>query len=118
MQRATTDAVLAEIGERNEKRWIRGRIREAVSILHRLDDELAGLAESLPLPLDATEMWEWRLPPSFPTHLCAAIDAVRTDCLHDAIDTLVQASRQSDVSLRQQFLRAHPGLARPDHEER
>ncbi len=107
MQRATTpsDAVLAEVGQRSEKRWIRGRIREAVSSLHRLDDELAGLAESLALPLDANEMWESRLPASFPTHLYAAIEAVRTDCLHDAIDTLLAAARQSDVSLRQQFLR-------------
>ncbi len=89
-----------------EKSRIRGRIREAVSSLQRLDDELAELAESLSLPLDADEMWEARLPESFPTHLCAAIDAVRTDCLQDAIDTLLRAVRQSDVSLRQRFLRA------------
>ncbi len=90
----------------DEKSRIRGRIREAVSSLQRLDDELAELAEGLSLPLDADEMWEARLPESFPTHLYAAIDAVRTDCLQDAIDTLLRAVRQSDISLRQRFLRA------------
>jgi hypothetical protein len=107
MQKATppSDAVLDAAEPRSEKSWIRGRIHEVVSSLHRLDGELAGLAESLPLPLDATEMWESRLPPSFPTHLYSAIDAVRTDCIHDAIDTLVQAARQSDLSLRRRFLR-------------
>jgi hypothetical protein len=85
---------------------IRIRIREAVSHLQRLDDELAELVESLSLPLDAAEMWEARLPESLPAHLYAAIDAVRTDCLQDAIDTLLAAVRQSDLSLRQRFLRA------------
>jgi hypothetical protein len=116
MQRAPSD----EIGQ---KRWIRGRIREAVSNLHRLDDELAVLAESLALPLDADEMWDSRLPTSFPTHLYAAIDAVRTDCIHDAMDTLLRAVRQSDLSLRQQFLRdlgrfEPGGLCLPPTEER
>ncbi len=89
---------------RGEK--IRARIREAVSGLQRLDDELGELAESLPLPLDAAEMWDSQLPESFPTHLYAAIDAVRTDCLQAAMGTLLTAVRQSDVSLRQRFLRA------------
>jgi hypothetical protein len=84
---------------------IRSHIRAAVSSLHRLDDELSELAESLPLPLDATEMWESQLPTSFPTNLYAAISAVRGDCVQAAIDTLLRAARQSDVSLRRQFLR-------------
>ena len=84
---------------------IRGRIREVVSDLHRLDDELCSLAESLVLPLDADEMWALRLPMSFPAHLYAALDAVRSDCLHEAITILLRAVRQSDVSLRRQFLR-------------
>lgn len=87
------------------KRWIRGRIREAVSSLRLLDDELGELAESLPLPLDVTEMWESQLPMSFLANLYSAVDAVRSDCIQDAIDTLQRAVRQSDVSLRQQFLR-------------
>jgi hypothetical protein len=89
----------------SEKSRIRNRVRKAVSSLQRLDDELAELAESLSVPLDATEMWESRLPTSFPAHLHAAIDAVRSDCVQDAIDTLLRAVRQSDVSLRRQFLR-------------
>lgn len=88
------------------KRWIRSRLRKAVSRLHRLDDELAEVAEGLALPPDAAEMWESRLPTSFATHLYAAIDAVRSDCIQDAIDTLLRAARHSDVSLRQQFLHA------------
>lgn len=97
---------LPEVRQRpeSEKKWIRGRVREAVTSLHRLDDELAELAEGLALPLDAT--WESRLPTSFLTNLYAALDAVRSDCIQDAIDTLLHAARQSDVSLRQQFLRA------------
>lgn len=97
--------LLDDVGHKSEKRRIRGRIREAVSSLHHLDDELAELSESLALPPDATEMWESQLPTSFPTHLYAAIDAVRSDCIQDAIDTLLRAVRHSDVSLRQQFLR-------------
>lgn len=84
---------------------VRDRIREAVSSLQRLDDELVELAESLSLPPDATEMWDSRLPESFEAHLYATIDTVRTDCLQDAVDTLLRAVRRDDVSLRQRFLR-------------
>jgi hypothetical protein len=84
---------------------VRGRIRETVSSLLRLDDELAELAESLPLPLDVDEMWTSRLPESLPSYLYTAIDSVRVDCLRVAVDTLLRAARQSDVSLRQRFLR-------------
>ena len=57
---------------------IRGRIRDAVSELHRLDDRLAELAESLPLPPDAAEMWDSQIPTSFTTNLYAALEAVRS----------------------------------------
>jgi hypothetical protein len=96
---------------RTENTEIRSRIRAAVSSLHRLDDELGELAESLSLPLDATEMWESQLPTSFLPNLYAAIDAVRSDCVQDGINTLLRAVRQNDVSLRQEFLRVA-------HEER
>jgi len=91
---------------RDEKIRLRRRVREVISSLQHLDDELIELSESLPLPLDADEMWEAQLPESFPAYLYAAIETVRTDCLQDAIDTLIAALRQSDVSLRQRFLRA------------
>jgi hypothetical protein len=84
---------------------VRGRIRETVSTLLRLDDELAELAESLPLPPDVDEMWAAWLPESLPSHLYATIDSVRVDCLRMAVDTLLRAARQSDVTLRQRFLR-------------
>jgi hypothetical protein len=93
---------------RDEKIRLRRQVREVVSGLLRLDDELAELAESFSLPLDADEMWEARFPESFEARLYAALDAVRTDCLQDAVDTLLAALRQSDVSLRQRFLQAGP----------
>jgi primosomal protein N'' len=92
--------------DRDAKIRLRRRVGETVAGLQRLDDDLAELAESLSLPLDADEMWEARLPESFEAHLYAAIDAVRTDCLQDAVNTLLAALRQNEVSLRQRFLRA------------
>ncbi|MCP5069784.1 MAG: hypothetical protein GY946_24720 [bacterium] len=88
-----------------ETRGLRGRIRDAVSRLHRVDDELAELAESLVLCPDAVEMWESRIPTGFQVNLYAALDAVRSDCIQDAITTLLHAAGQSDASLRRQFLR-------------
>ena len=79
---------------------IRERIRGAVSSLHELDDQLASLAESLALPPDAGEMWDLRTPMSFTANLYAAVDAVRTDCIQNAVVTLLRAVRQSDTSLR------------------
>ncbi len=90
---------------KDEMREIRGRIRTAVSSLHQLDDELAELCESLPLPCDAADMWESQIPMSFASNLYAAIDAVRTDCIQDGIATLLVAVRRSDVSLRLDFWR-------------
>ena len=83
----------------------RDRIRQVVSELQRLDDGLVELAASLPLPSDAPQMWDAQLPESFEAHLYATIDIVRTDCLQDAVDTLLRALRHNDVSLRQRFLR-------------
>ena len=88
-----------------ETRDLRGRIRDAVSRLYRVDDELAELAESLVLSPDVVEMWESRIPSSFQVNLYAALDAVRSDCIQDAIATLLHAAGQTDVSLRRQFLR-------------
>jgi len=88
----------------DKKARLRHRVRETVASLQRLDDDLAELAESLSLPIDADGMWEARLPESFEAHLYAAVDAVRTDCLQDAVDTLLAALRQSELSLRQRFL--------------
>ena len=104
-----------------EMRDVRGQIREVVSSLHQVDDRLAAVAESLPLPVDATEMWESQIPTSAIVHLYAALEAVRCDCIQDAIETLLHASRQSDVSLRREFLlgRAaqHPGKEWPSSRE-
>jgi hypothetical protein len=85
-------------------REIRERIREAVSHLYGLDDQLAELAERLILPPDAEEMWESRIPTSFPTNLYAALEAVRSECLQDAAATLLKAVRQTDASLRREWL--------------
>ncbi len=90
---------------------LRGRIRDAVARLHRVDDELAELAESLVLPPDAVEMWESRIPTSFQVNLYLALGAVRSDCIQDAITTLLHVAGQSDISLRRQFLRGQPLLS-------
>lgn len=89
-----------------KKTEIRERIREVVSSLHELDDRLAELAESLLLPLDAEDMWEFRLPMSFITNLFSALEAVRSDCVQDAVATLMRAVRQSEDSLRREWLLA------------
>jgi len=85
------------------KQEIRERIRQAVTRLHEVDDSLAELAEGLALPADAAEMWESRIPTSFTTNLYGALDAVRTDCLQDAVSTLLHAARQSQNSLRREW---------------
>ncbi len=89
-----------------KKTKIRERIRDVVSSLHELDDRLAELAESLPLPLDAEDMWEFRLPRNFNTNLFSAIEAVRSDCIQDAVATLMRAVRQSEDSLRREWFLA------------
>jgi hypothetical protein len=89
-----------------KKTEIRERIRDMVSILHELDDRLTELAESLPLPLDAEDMWESRLPTNFNTNLFSALEAVRSDCVQDAVATLMCAARQSEDSLRRRWLLA------------
>lgn len=82
---------------------IRDRIRAAVSSLHEIDDRLAELAESLPLPPDASKMWDSWTPTSFTANLYAALEAVRSDCIQDAVATLLYAVRQSDASLRREW---------------
>jgi hypothetical protein len=82
---------------------IRERIRAAVSSLHEVDDRLAELAESLPLPPDAAQMWDSWTPTSFTANLYAALEAVRSDCIQDAVATLLYAVRQSDASLRREW---------------
>lgn len=103
------------------KREIREHIREVVSSLHEVDDRLAELAEALPLPPDASEIWEFSFPSTFTTNLYAALDAVRTDCIQDAVETLVRAVRQSEESLRREWRALRSGEIReerrilPDH---
>lgn len=103
------------------KREIREQIREVVSRLHEVDDRLAELAEALPLPPDASEMWEFTFPSTFMTNLYAALEAVRADCIQDAVDTLVHAVRQSEESLRREWRAPEAGGIReerrilPDH---
>ena len=87
-----------------EMREIRGRIRDAVSSLDQVDTCLAELAESLPLSSHASEMWRSRIPKSFTTHLYAVLEVVRSDCIQDAMKTLQHAVRQSDTTLRDEFL--------------
>ena len=87
---------------------VRGLIREIVSSLQQVDDRLAVLAESLPLPPDATEMWESEIPTSAIAYVYAALEAVRSDYIQEAIEALVHASRQSDLSLRREFLMGRP----------
>ena len=92
----------------SRKREIRGRLRDAVSRIQELDDELAELSEDLALPVDVEEMWEGALPRSFEANLYAALEAVRSDCLQDAVATLLTATRQSESSLRSEFSRPLP----------
>jgi len=82
---------------------IRGQIRDLVSDLDRLDDRLAALCKSLPLPHDVAEMWEGAIPTNFMANLYSAIDAVRTDCIQDGMATLLHAVRQNEESLRHQW---------------
>lgn len=91
-----------------QKPKIRERIRDAVSRLHELDGWLAELAEGLPLPRDVAEMWESRFPTSFVANLYSALDAVRSDCIQDAVATLLHAVGQSEESLRREWL-VHTG---------
>jgi hypothetical protein len=93
---------------------IREQVRAAVWVLHEVDNRLAELAESLPLPPDAAQMWDSRVPPSFTANLYAALDAVRSDCIQDAMATLLYAVRQSDTSLRREWMEpkaAYPPFA-------
>jgi hypothetical protein len=92
---------------------IRERVRAAVWILHEVDNRLAELAESLPLPPDAAQMWDSRVPASFTANLYAALDAVRSDCIQDAIATLLYAARQSEDSLRREWAAVEPKAAYP-----
>jgi DNA repair protein RadC len=96
-----------------EMRDVRGRIFEIMSSLYQVDEQVSALAESLALPADAAEMWESQIPTSTPAHLYATLEAVRSDCLEDAMRTLLHAAGQSDISLRREFLRGrapiHPG---------
>lgn len=98
-----------------QKPEIRERIREVVSVLHELDDRLAELAESLPLPPDAAQMWDSRYPTSFTTNLYSALDAVRTDCIQDAESTLLHAVRQNEESLRRQWRNEEKRRTLPGH---
>ncbi len=97
-----------------KKAEIRERIHDVVSRLHELDDRLAELAESLPLPPDAAEMWEFRLPMSFTTNLFSALEAVRSDCVQDAVATLMRAVGQSEDSLRREWLQERRRILRVD----
>ncbi len=98
-----------------EMREARGRIFEIMSNLYQVDEQVSALADSLALPADAAEMWESQIPTSAVVHLYATLEAVRSDCLEDAITTLLHAVRQSDISLRREFVRdrvpLHPGLS-------
>lgn len=90
---------------------IRERVRAAVLSLHEVDDRLAELAESLPVPPDAAQMWESWLPASFTANLYAALEAVRSDCIQDAVATLLHAVRQSEGSLRREWMDLRKGDA-------
>jgi hypothetical protein len=96
-----------------EIRDLRGRLFEIMSGLYQIDEQVSVLAESLSLPADASEMWESQIPTNAVAHLYATLEAVRSDCLEDAMRTLLHAARQSDVSLRREFVRGrapvHPG---------
>jgi len=96
-----------------EIRDLRGRLFEIMSGLYQIDEQVSVLAETLSLPADASEMWESQIPTNAVAHLYATLEAVRSDCLEDAMTTLLHAARQSDVSLRREFVRGrapvHPG---------
>ena len=100
-----------------EIRDSRGLIREIVARLQQVDEQVAELAESLPLPPDVTEMWEFLMPTSPTAYLYAALETVRCDYLQEAIETLLDATRQTEVSLRSAFVRGQrpfpPGGGRP-----
>ncbi len=76
-----------------------------MATLNQVDGWLAELVEELPLSPDASAMWDFRIPQSFPVHLHGALEAVRSDCIQDAVATLLHAVRQTDASLRDEFLR-------------
>ena len=75
---------------------IRGRIREILLDLYRLEDELAELAERL------IRKNSW-LSSRYHFNLHAAMEAVRSDCIHDAIHTLRHAVRQSEESISREW---------------
>ncbi len=83
---------------------VRRQIREVVSSLQQVDDRLAALAESLPLPPDVTEMWKSEIPTSAIANVYVTLEAVRSDYIQESVETLLHASRQSDLSLRREFL--------------
>lgn len=83
---------------------VRGDLLEIVSSLYELKHRVAALAQRLPLPPDVEQMWEAQIPSSALANLYSALEAVRSDCLEQGIATLLRAARQSDASLRSEFL--------------
>jgi hypothetical protein len=81
---------------------IRTDMRDAILELKQMEQRMLGWAESLPLPAEADEMWEGRIPITAPATLYAAIEAVRCDCIQEAIERLSLLG--NDASLPQQDL--------------
>jgi hypothetical protein len=96
-------ACLSRLGvaKKQENRdFVVGQIGDVVACLRLVDGRLGDLAESLPLPEDADQMWEQEIPMSFNANLYASIGAVRSDCLQSAMATLQRAMHENDASLR------------------
>ncbi len=96
---------LIETIERPSNRSLRKYVYAVVSRLHEVDNLLVELCDHLPLPPDASEMWELRRPMSFSANLHGTLVGVRIDCIHDAVTLLLQAVRHDEESLRIEFMR-------------
>ncbi|NJN37004.1 MAG: hypothetical protein HC794_08055 [Nitrospiraceae bacterium] len=100
---------MIETLESPSKRTIRAVVYTVVSKLHEVDNLLMELSEHLPLPPDVSEMWELRRPMSFSANLHGSLEAVRRDCIHEAVETLLLAVRHDEESLRIAFLKQQEG---------
>lgn len=82
---------------------IRSRLRVIVGTLLLVDDKLVELRENLVLPRNVEAMWNSKAPMSFAANVYAVSEAVRNDCVEQAITALIHAIRQDEESLSRTF---------------
>lgn len=94
-----------------EMRDVREKVVEIVSSLYQVELRMLALAELVPLPADAEQMCESEIPMTALVNLHGVLNAVRSDYIEEAIASLACASRQDDVSLREEFQRRRGEMA-------